>query len=334
MIKKFLRDNPVHKNIVPIFDLFFLLRPPLFFPVWVMITVGMAMAKMQFTEHPIWIVEFDLKVLFMFIGFTFISSSAFILNQIKDIEGDKVNNKLFLVGNKIEVPKAELLMKILFVVGIISLIIAGFWISIIGLFLFLFWGILYNLQPVEGKRKPILGAVINAMAGFLLYLAGWTIVFTNENDGFFTKIGSDLFVTITPYILSFVSVSLLTTIPDRKGDSETDAKTFAVKFGKFPTILIATILVILAFVIAFILGDPISSTATIVAIPFFLVTVFRRKESDVLRTIRYSIFLLTFFVMVVYPWLFPPVFIVFYLSKYYYWHRFNLHYPTFVVESE
>ena len=29
-----------------------------------------------------------------------------------------------------------------------------------------------------------------------------------------------------------------------------------------------------------------------------------------------------------------PVVIVYYCSKYYYWHRFDIHYPTFLVDSQ
>jgi hypothetical protein len=53
-----------------------------------------------------------------------------------------------------------------------------------------------------------------------------------------------------------------------------------------------------------------------------------------LRAIRYPIFILNFFVLSVYPWLFVPLVLTYYVSKYYYWHRFNLHYPTFLVEHD
>ena len=220
MIKKFLKNNPIHRKIVPVFDILFLLRPTLFFPVWVMIVVGMAMAKMQFTEYPIWLVAFDVKVFILFIGFSFISASTFILNQIKDVDSDNVNKKLFIVGNKIKITKAELIMKISLGIGILSLIIVNFGILLIGLLLFLFWGVLYNLKPLEAKKKPIIGAVINAIAGFLLYFAGWVMAFSEEGIGFFSSINLDLFTSLSPYILCFIAVSLLTTIPDRKGDSD------------------------------------------------------------------------------------------------------------------
>ena len=35
-----------------------------------------------------------------------------------------------------------------------------------------------------------------------------------------------------------------------------------------------------------------------------------------------------------YPWLVVPLLCTYYLSKYYYWHRFDLHYPTFLVDND
>jgi hypothetical protein len=57
-------------------------------------------------------------------------------------------------------------------------------------------------------------------------------------------------------------------------------------------------------------------------------------DKDILRAIRYPIFILNFFALSVYPWLFVPLVLTYYVSKYYYWHRFNLHYPTFLVEHD
>jgi hypothetical protein len=43
---------------------------------------------------------------------------------------------------------------------------------------------------------------------------------------------------------------------------------------------------------------------------------------------------LNFFTLSIYPWLFVPLLVTFYLSKYYYWHRFDLHYPTFLIDHD
>ena len=93
-------------------------------------------------------------------------------------------------------------------------------------------------------------------------------------------------------------------------------------------------LVILAFFIGFYLNDPLATTSTICSIPFFIYALIRCQKKDILRAIRYPIFILNFFTLTIYPILFIICGIVFYLSKYYYWHRFELHYPTCLVEND
>jgi len=137
-----------------------------------------------------------------------------------------------------------------------------------------------------------------------------------------------------PYVLCFTAVSLMTNIPDINGDSSENARTFSVVFGRRTTTLLATLSVGIAFYLSYNNSDPVASTASISAIPFFFFALFRNLERDILRAIRYPIFLLNFFVFAIYPWLFVSVFIIYYFSKYYYWHRFDLHYPTFLVEND
>ncbi|NOZ08440.1 MAG: UbiA family prenyltransferase [FCB group bacterium] len=334
MIKKFFRDHPVHKKIVPIFDRLFLLRPTLFFPVWVMLTVGMAAARMNIDRYQIWIVSFDFKTIFLFIGMTLISGSTFILNQIKDVKSDSLNKKLFLVGDIISADQARKLMIWFGAAGLIALILSGWTALIFGLLLYLFWGILYNQEPFHFKKKPILGMLTNTLAGLIIYASGWMQVYLSTDAGLTEAFSLKMLLVAIPYLLCYTATSLLTTIPDLKGDEETGAKTFPVQFGPWTTILIGTFFVLAAFFLGYKLSDPVSSTAALVSLPFYAVALIRNQTKDVLRAIRYSILILAVFVMSIYPLLFPAVFIVFYLSKYYYWHRFDLHYPTFLVDND
>ncbi|MFQ6609539.1 MAG: UbiA family prenyltransferase, partial [Fidelibacterota bacterium] len=176
MIKKFIKQHPVHRKIVPIFDNLFLLRPTLFFPVWVMVTAGMTASIMNISRYQVWLHEIDIYTLALFIGITMTSGSTFIINQIMDVDGDALNNKLFLVGQFISVEKAKKIMYFTLIGGGILLIISGINNFIIGALVFLFWGYLYNIEPFHWKQKPILGMITNTIAGFLLYASGWVHV--------------------------------------------------------------------------------------------------------------------------------------------------------------
>jgi len=97
MIKKFLLHHPVHKKIISLFDTFFLLRPTMFFAVWIMVVVGIISAKMHMHASLLWVTEFSWGIFFVFLGLTLLISSTFILNQIDDAKNDHHNHKLLLI---------------------------------------------------------------------------------------------------------------------------------------------------------------------------------------------------------------------------------------------
>ena len=334
MIKKFLKEHPVHKKIVPKLDVLFLLRPTLFLSVWVMIVIGMASSQMFYNEDPLWLSTFSWHTFIIFIGITLICSSSFILNQISDQKSDSVNNKLFLVGEYFSIEKSQLISKYLLISGIIILLVFNWFSGIISLIIYYIWGILYSGPKYKWKSRPVLGWLANTVVGILLFTIGWGLVLKNQLLPPVIPIDISMIFLLIPYTLSFSSVALLTTIPDLEGDASSGDKTFPIVFGKTLTLTISLLFVILAFIISLKNVDPIASTSTIVSIPFFLFALFRRLEKDILRAIRYPIFILNFFVLSIYPWLFIPISITFYISKYYYWHRFQLHYPAFIIEPE
>ncbi|MBT7377879.1 MAG: UbiA family prenyltransferase [Candidatus Marinimicrobia bacterium] len=329
MVKQFLRDNPIHKRIVPYFDYFFLLRPTLYFAIWVMVVLGMSTAKMNIVEYPLWIMNYDVSTLLVFLGITLLCSGTFIINQITDKESDAKNQKLFLIGKYIEIKKAQQFSNVISIMGMLLLVLGNLILVPLGVTIYILWGITYNKSPFEWKKHPYLGILTNIVIGIILFLIGWLQV-----SGINGIEISNLISLMTPYILCFTAVSLMTNIPDIKGDASESANTFSVKFGRRTTTIIATLIVIVAFYLSYKNSDPIASTASLSSIPFFVFALFRNLDKDILRAIRYPIFLLNFFVFAVYPWLFVSVFIIYYISKYYYWHRFDLHYPTFLVEND
>ena len=251
-----------------------------------------------------------------------------------DQSSDKVNNKLFLVGKYISEEKSQALSKYLLIAGLIILVIFNWFSAIISSLIYLFWGILYSSPPYNWKSRPVLGWFANSIVGILLFIIGWGLVFKNHQSSPVIPFDISMFFLILPYSLSFSSVALLTTLPDIKGDTSSGDNTFPIVFGKKLTLLISLIFIIIAFFISIKNIDPIASTATIVSLPFFFFAFFRGLEKDILRAIRYPIFILNFFVLSIYPWLFFPIALTFYISKYYYWHRFNLHYPAFIIDND
>ena len=334
MIKRFLKYHPVHKKFVPNLDIVFLLRPTFFFSVWVMVVIGMSSAQMYLVDYPLWITELSWRTFLAFLGLTFVCSSTFILNQIPDENNDGVNKKLFIIGKHISPEKSQSIANFLLFSGLVISLVANWFTAILVGCIYLIWGIIYNQKPLNWKKKPILGWLANSIVGGLLFAVGWFLVMNDQLNYRIIPLDMSLFEYMLPYLLCFSSIALLTTLVDRNGDTDSGDRTLPALYGKMPTLLLSLIFICVSFVVALHHGDPLASTAACVSIPFFVFTVMRRFEKDVLRAIRYPIFILNFFTLSIYPWLFVPLLITFYLSKYYYWHRFNLHYPTFLVDHD
>ena len=261
-------------------------------------------------------------------------SAAFIQNQIFDIESDRTNKKLFLIGEHFTSEKARIISHILLISGLLISLLANWVTAVLTACIYLIWGIIYNQKPFEWKKRPVAGWFANILAGILLFIIGWILAKQNQTDMGLFHVNLDTIIHMLPYVLCFSSISLMTTLPDIKGDLALDAKTFPITFGKTSTLIISLLLVCIAFYIGIQQNDPVVSTATLVSLPFFLFSTFRRLDKDIIRSSRYPIFILNFFVLPFYPYLVVPLLIIYYMSKYYYWHRFNLHYPTFIVDHD
>ena len=141
------------------------------------------------------------------------------------------------------------------------------------------------------------------------------------------------FKYILPYLLVFLSILLMVTIKGIK-NSDLDSSVSLSNYEFNLLLFIPLLLVSIGLYVSIINIDPLSSTVSIVSFPFFIFAAFRKLDKDILRAIYYPVFLINFFSLIYYPWLFVPIFITYFISKYYYWHRFNLHYPTFIVDND
>jgi len=331
MLKEFLKSHPIHKKIVPSLDIFMLFRPTLFFSVWVMVCIGMYISSILNNSTVMNITEFDIYTVFLFLGISFICGSTIILNQVSDIKSDKINKKNFLLDGIIEPTRASSISKAVNIIGFLIILIIDWVVVIAVALIFIIWGVLYNDERFNWKANPWLGLFSNIICGYLLMLCG---MIYNRYDLAFQFLLLSSFKYIVPFIFAYGSIVLLVNIPDKRGDKAVDKNTLTVLLGERATILLATISCFLSFFIGIYISEPLSSTASLTSIPFFLFAVFRGKNKDIMRAIRYPIFLLNFYVLTIYPLLLFPVMFFYYLSKYYYWHRFNIHYPTLLVDND
>ena len=333
MIKKFLQSHPIHKKIVPRFDIIFIIRPTLFFAVWVMVISGMISAEVRINPSSIWITNFSLEIFSIFIGLTFLLSSAFILNHLSDHSSYPINQKI-IIDKYVSIDKRKVFSRSLLIMGGGILIINNWQIAILSLCCHFLWGMGYNRLLIRWEQAPIVEWILNSFVGMLLFIIGWMMVMQNYSSENFMMFNIDIFFSMCPYILSFSAISLMIILFKIQVDAHSKSYSTFSLCNTTILIWISLFMISLAFFYSFIYNDPLAATATLVSLPFFIFAILRRLNKDVIRAIRYPIFIYNFFVLSYYPLLGIPLIIIYYFSKYYYWHRFDLHYPTFLVEND
>ncbi|MFP4548534.1 MAG: UbiA family prenyltransferase [Fidelibacterota bacterium] len=308
-------------------DYIYVLRPSLFFAVWIITLAGYEASHLFYTGQSTWFkTSLDFSALFIFTLITLASGALFIFNQLQDVESDKENKKCFLISEDHVKPEfAKKYGLILAIVPLLIFLFIDFKIFILMMILELLWGYLYNYPPFRWKDKPIMGVLTNLMAGVILFLVGW------QMNG---EIVIPSLYKFLPYLCAWGAVSILTTVPDMAGDEKQTKNTIALWLGVQKTVIITLVLVIIGFVLGMKESDPVITHAILLSSPLYVITAFRPTKIWVLRTIRYSILFLAIFLVVEYPYFIIALGINYYLSRFYYMNRFNLEYPTLSVHEE
>ncbi|MAJ43947.1 MAG: hypothetical protein CMF96_04265 [Candidatus Marinimicrobia bacterium] len=313
MIKKFFRDNPVHKKIVPFLDYFFLLRPTYFFNVWIAFLSGMYVVQLSYSREEIWGVDISLNSLFLILGLTIFSSGCFINWQLKSNLKFRLQNKISLFDSKISIASGKILQTICIALGTTIVIITDFTLTPILFLLIFFTTSILSSNDGENQLKELM------IFSILLFLSGIVHNFFILAEVFqFQSIKN-----MIPFLFLIIIISSTHQISKDK------------KYQKYLfQHIILTFLCIVTIFLGLLNNDPISATASITIVPFIFMLIIRNNEIDQLRAVRYSILIMCLFILSTYPqFIWYSVFIYF-ISKYYYWHRFNFHYPKLVIEND
>ena len=79
--------------------------------------------------------------------------------------------------------------------------------------------------------------------------------------------------------------------------------------------------------------DPVISHFALIILPFYIFALFRGLPKDFIRSFIYPIMVMN----ILLSWTFFLIYLClsfeFYMSKYYYWHRFDMHFPKFTIEE-
>jgi 4-hydroxybenzoate polyprenyltransferase len=300
------------------FDYFFILRPLILIPSWNFLLIGayLSQKKLGLTDD----------LILGLIIYACIMGGIYIVNQIMDIETDKINNKLFLLSGGY-VPKrwAYSEMILLWIVGIIlSFSFGSIFLLFIALSLVL--GILYSVPPFKLKGRPLVDTLANGIGyGLVNFSIGWLLV---------SRFDWPMFITFLPYVLSISGVFINTTIVDIEGDKKANEVTTAVFLGEKLSYIISTILMVSAIVIAFILKDLICLIPAAMSLPLFMyATVYSLTKNRTHRKVTIASFRLPGLIFtIITGLLYPPYLIILFIilmgMRMYYKVRFGMTYPT------
>ena len=322
MIKNFFKNHHIHQKIVPYLDDIFIYNPTMFFTVWVMIYIGMYIGYVRLESNPQWITsQINIKVIFLFTALTLLMGAAFIKKQLIDLSLNDKQSKDSPLGRFIETQRATNIYKFSLVIGIGVLLFTNIYNLIFGLLVFslLSFYFIYKNQ----FSQTYIDYLLIFLAGVLLILNGYIII-SSENRYFFSLISVIEFKTLSKFIfygLSCMSIFIIINILDSNNND---------KILRLTSFLI----MLIVFVFSVYSEDPLLSVTTLCSLPFLLYALFRNFNKDLVRAVRYPVFIFNFFVFTIFPYLSIPLLVTFYISKYYYWHRFNVHFPTFLAEND
>ncbi len=299
-------------------DYLFLLRPLILIPVWDFLLIGAYLAGQSRT------ITGDI-VLGLLI-YTMVMGGVYILNQIADVETDRLNQKLFLIsGGIISLSSARRFLIGLWLAAVIlSYSFGTTFLLFIGISFLL--GILYSVPPVKLKGKPILDTLANAFGyGLVNFCVGWLLIRPLDRSA------GQIFL---PYLLSIAAVFVNTTLADLAGDRQAGEITTAVWLKEPGALIVSTLLAAAAVATAYLNRDLVCLLPAALSFPLFPVAAvyyFLKKTISrklVIASFRLPGLLFTLVTAYLYwPYL---IFLVFVMlgMRIYYKKYFGLNYPT------
>lgn len=294
-------------------DYFFFLRPVLLPPVWTIALLGTLRFGLTM-QMPL-----EMWIAF-FLHLTALFGGVYTLNQICDVESDRLNRKLhFLPDGIISISAA---WRFTIALDAIALTISAFfgWRYILLTAFIVVLGILYSVGNTPWKNRPWLGLCANAIGhGFAVYLFGFLLTFCPLSEGWLVGIA---------YTLAVGAVYLVTTVPDAQGDLPTGKRTAAVAWGIKTTTIVALGLVTVAIALAAWSGDHYLAFSGIVAWPFFLRTIIRPSVAT--SAAKAAVGCLSLAAAIAYPMYIALLVAGFVITRLFFRWRFGMTYPTFV----
>jgi len=296
-----------------ILDYFFFARPMLIIPVW---TVYLHYrADCLCAGFGDW--EWSLSVWISLAALTLVFLGTYVVNQIYDIESDRINHKLFyLPQGIISVGSAWTFYALLTIGGLLAAAVISPETFIVAVIITCL-GFLYSAPYVRLKDSLLGGLLINSLAYGLLipWIAG---IFC---AGRWPLVGA------IPYFLAIAAGYVLTTIPDAAGDARTGKTTMAVALGGRGALWLGFFLALVTAGAAYYITNYELAAVGAVAALVIISAMIWLSDWLVRLACKLPILLLTIFAGIHYPLYMIILLLTIVGTRLYYKKRFDIVYP-------
>ncbi|MFH1689589.1 MAG: UbiA prenyltransferase family protein [Candidatus Eisenbacteria bacterium] len=306
--------NPVLRAL----DFVFILRPTVVVGMWVFFFAGAALAaRASGVCLPLFFPPKD--VLLGFGAMTAVLGGGCLLNQITDVETDRVNEKLFFLPRGLISTRAawaELAVVWVLAAALALPLSAGFKLALAAS---LFLNVTYSAPPLRAKSRCPWDMAWNGLGfGFVSAAAGWAAV-------------SPLTQALVPvgltYTLAVAGVTASTTVLDVEGDRSEGLRTTAAVLGARGASALSLVLVGAAGVAGALFRDPLGFFGPLLSLPLLVRAHVTRVRSDRIAANQSMVAAFALVASVRAPYLLLLLALVYFGSRGYYRTRFGLSYP-------
>ena len=350
MIKNFLKNHSIHKDIVKYFDFLFLFNLPYFFILFMLFTWGMSASyySKDIEEGYYFLLSFSFNDCLFFISLFLFLSFINIKIQIDNLlildwhsKDGKYNvnlNYLYVCPNFLSIEKVNSIFTIrLILLSLLPITYISPYLSpILILYYILITSFNKQLLKTDSYSIFILRCLFKLLCFYLIFLSGWVYCIPLWPV-------SNIFAFELLSILKYIPFFCLAVLPIifinevvfvNKFSNQESKNRLIIENNKNKIALLSLIMMLSLFFISFNINDPILTHFSIIAIPFLIYSFIRSENKDFIRAYTYPVMVMNILISwTLYPFLLIVQFLIYYLSKYYYWHRFNIHFPKFVIEE-
>ncbi len=287
-------------------------QPDLIALAWIFAAAGLSVSNWFGNNNFFWIKGWDLLTSLLFVGITLIMAGANLFAQ----NDQHANGEQSLYPNiearesiRNAIPR---LAPALIIIGYALIIPSGILAALAGLLAVILLWMLYGINTILWRDNKAVQSALHILVGLLFFAVGW---------GRGSASVLEMFPLIVPYLMILITLSI--TVVFALAETSTISK----QLGQL-LVGVGLLLLLVAIVTAFIIGDPLGSTVAALMAPFYVVALIRGERIDILRCFRYSLLVITIFTGARYPYLFLPVLALFYLSRFYQLRTRGIAFPT------